>query len=177
VKKHRFTPSPALVVALVALFVALGGTSYAAISALPANSVGTKQLKNNAVTGSKLANGAITAAKISISALGPAKVVGAAGAPPYQGTWGAGAGDAASFYKDPWGIVHLQGNVSNSSGSTSGTIFTLPPGDRPAGFLYFSAYGGGASAAYVLVGSNGDVQAWIPQSYIGLSNISFRAGV
>jgi hypothetical protein len=47
-------PSPALVISLIALFVALGGTSYAAITALPANSVGTKQLKTGAVTGAKL---------------------------------------------------------------------------------------------------------------------------
>lgn len=44
---HR--PSPAMVVALIALFVALSGGAYAAIN-LPANSVGTKQLKNGAVT-------------------------------------------------------------------------------------------------------------------------------
>jgi hypothetical protein len=37
-------PSPALVISLIALFVALGGTSYAATN-LARNSVGTKQLK------------------------------------------------------------------------------------------------------------------------------------
>ena len=43
----RFShPSPALVVATIALIVALGGTSYAALSN---NSVGTNQLKNGAV--------------------------------------------------------------------------------------------------------------------------------
>jgi hypothetical protein len=41
------------VVAYLALFVALGGTSYAALN-LPANSVGTKQLKNGSVTPAKL---------------------------------------------------------------------------------------------------------------------------
>lgn len=41
------------VVALLALFVALGGGAYAATS-LPANSVGTKQLKKGAVTLSKI---------------------------------------------------------------------------------------------------------------------------
>ena len=46
-KFHR--PSPALVVSVIALSVALGGTSYAAI-VLPANSVGTRQIKKNAVT-------------------------------------------------------------------------------------------------------------------------------
>ena len=41
------------VVAYVALFVALGGTSYAAIK-LPANSVGTRQIKNHSITPVKL---------------------------------------------------------------------------------------------------------------------------
>jgi len=50
-------------VAYLALFVALGGTSYAALS-LPANSVGTKQLRNGAVTGRKLANDAVGAANL-----------------------------------------------------------------------------------------------------------------
>lgn len=61
-------PSPALVISLIALFVALGGTTYAATS-LPKNSVGTKQLKNNAVTGVKIKAGAVTAAKINTSGL------------------------------------------------------------------------------------------------------------
>jgi hypothetical protein len=37
-------PSPATLIAVVALIIALGGTSYAAIS-LPKNSVGTKQIR------------------------------------------------------------------------------------------------------------------------------------
>jgi hypothetical protein len=41
------------VVAYVALFVALGGTSYAAIN-LPANSVGNRQIKNHSITPNKL---------------------------------------------------------------------------------------------------------------------------
>lgn len=40
-------------VALLALFIALGGTSYAAVS-LPAKSVGTKQLRSKAVTPAKV---------------------------------------------------------------------------------------------------------------------------
>ena len=67
-KKALRAPSPALVISLIALFVALGGTSYAAINSLPRNSVGTPQLKNNAVTATKIKNGAVTAAKISASA-------------------------------------------------------------------------------------------------------------
>ena len=56
-------------VAYLALFVALGGTSYAAFS-LPANSVGTKQLRNGAVTSKKIANGSVTPAKLDSHTLG-----------------------------------------------------------------------------------------------------------
>ena len=61
-------PSPAFALALVALFVALGGTSYAALS-IPANSVGSKQLKKNAVTTKKIKNHAVTAVKINTTGL------------------------------------------------------------------------------------------------------------
>jgi len=61
-------PSPAFVISLVALFVALGGTAYATTS-LPKNSVGTKQLRNNAVTTKKLKNRAVSKSKINFSGL------------------------------------------------------------------------------------------------------------
>jgi hypothetical protein len=49
-------PSPALVVACLALFVALGGTSLAVVNALPRNSVGAAQLRKNAVNSQKVKN-------------------------------------------------------------------------------------------------------------------------
>jgi hypothetical protein len=45
-------------IGLLALFIALGGTSYAAVS-LSANSVGARELKNQAVGSSELKNGSI----------------------------------------------------------------------------------------------------------------------
>jgi hypothetical protein len=57
------------VIACLALFVALGGSAYAATQ-LPKNSVGPKQLKKNAVTTSKIKNGAVTGAKVNLSSLG-----------------------------------------------------------------------------------------------------------
>jgi len=61
----RWRPSPAMVVACIALLVALTGTSVAAISALPRNSVGTLQLRPNAVTNAKLRNNAVNSAKVA----------------------------------------------------------------------------------------------------------------
>jgi hypothetical protein len=59
----RRLPSPALVVASLALAVALGGTTYAA-TALPKNSVGAKQLKSGSVSAAKLARGSVTSRQI-----------------------------------------------------------------------------------------------------------------
>jgi hypothetical protein len=66
-------PSPALVVACLALLVALGGTGYAAFK-LPAGSVGAKQLKKGAVVNKKLAKNAVTGAKVKDDSLTGAEV-------------------------------------------------------------------------------------------------------
>jgi hypothetical protein len=51
-------------IGIIALFIALGGTSYAATQ-LSSNSVGTRQIRAGAVTTAKIHNGAITPAKLS----------------------------------------------------------------------------------------------------------------
>src|SRR5579884_4164741 len=56
-------PSPALIVSVVALVVAMSGAGYAAFK-VPKDSVGTKQLKNSSVTAKKLADGAVTQTKL-----------------------------------------------------------------------------------------------------------------
>lgn len=53
-----------MVVACLALLVALGGTSVAAVSQLAANSVGPRQLQFGAVTNPKIRNNAVTSAKV-----------------------------------------------------------------------------------------------------------------
>ncbi len=63
-----------MVVASIALLVALGGTSVAAVNQLAANSVGTSQLKSNAVTTPKIKNNAVAAAKIAGNAVTSAKI-------------------------------------------------------------------------------------------------------
>jgi hypothetical protein len=64
----RLRPTPSMVVAMAALVVALGGTSYA-VTRLPARSVGTTHLKNAAVTRAKLANNAVDGSKVAFNAL------------------------------------------------------------------------------------------------------------
>ncbi len=59
----------ATVVAWLALFVAIGGSAYA-VTALPKNSVGTKQLKTRAVTNKKLATGAADGRVVKAGTLG-----------------------------------------------------------------------------------------------------------
>jgi hypothetical protein len=70
---RRLRPSPSMAVALVALFVSLGGVGFAATQ-LAQNSVGTAQLKDGAVTFTKLANGAVGATKIFTGAVGATQI-------------------------------------------------------------------------------------------------------
>jgi hypothetical protein len=66
-------------IALLALFIALGGTTYAA-TALPKNSVGPKQLRKNAVSGVKVKNNSLTGADVLESSLGQVPSAATAGA-------------------------------------------------------------------------------------------------
>jgi hypothetical protein len=81
-KLRKFRPSPAMIVAVLALFVALGGSAYA----LKKNSVKTKNIKNNAVKTKKIADGAVTTPKFADDATAPdAAKLGGVDATGYQG--------------------------------------------------------------------------------------------
>jgi hypothetical protein len=76
------------VIATMALFVALGGSSYAAIK-LPKNSVGSAHIKTNAVGSSEVKQGSLGTGDFKSSQLaalqGPRGPQGAAGAPGVSG--------------------------------------------------------------------------------------------
>ncbi len=59
----------AMIVAIVALCVGLGGGAFAAKLKLSKNAVKTKNIKNNAVTERKIADGAISGAKLNAGAV------------------------------------------------------------------------------------------------------------
>jgi len=78
------------VMATIAVFLALGGTSYA-VTALPRNSVGTQQLKKSAVTSAKVKDGSLTSADFAAGTLlkGDAGATGAQGPQGERGATGA----------------------------------------------------------------------------------------
>jgi len=69
-RTRRLRPTPALVVAFVALFAAMGGFGYAAVKVMP-NSVRSKNITAGAVTTGKIADGAVTTPKLAPDAVAP----------------------------------------------------------------------------------------------------------
>jgi hypothetical protein len=71
--RRRALPSPAFCLALLALFVSLGGTTYA-ITSLPRDSVGTEQIRARAVTEDELSNSAVITRKLANGAVTQRKI-------------------------------------------------------------------------------------------------------
>ena len=113
------------VVATLALFIALGGVSWAATT-ISANSVGTTQLKDGAVTGVKIANATITSQKLTSDAIKSLK--GQTGDRGLTGLPGA-KGDTGST--GPKGDTGAQGPAGRSgyvySGDSSPTSIDWAP--------------------------------------------------
>jgi hypothetical protein len=173
-------PSPSMAVALLALFVAFGGTSYATVHALvPANSVDTAQIQNDSVTRAKLAHYSITSVLVKPGSLmasdfapgqlpagpqgatGPAGPVGAAGA---KGDTGApGAISRIKVRSDD--VMVAAGGVgvatvdchSDERASGAGTSWTLAPWETGAGLTTVSLapmYDSEGVVAYAARGEN-----------------------
>ena len=192
------------VVATLALFIALGGASYAAIN-LPKNSVGSKQLKKNAVTGAKIKKNAVTGVKVKDHSLTGSDIdldklgtvpsaqtangipptelvhlVGAPGEPAFEngstnfGAEGPFTFSSVGFYKDHEGIVHLEGFARVDTGPGFVSVFTLPPGFRPAATGAVRAFEQ-LTDALTFIGGDGRVLAE-EEGAAALEGIAFRAG-
>lgn len=137
------------VMATVALFVALGGVSYAAVN-LPKNSVGAKQLKKNSVNSAKVRNGSLTLSDFKRSQR--AKLRGPKGATGAKGDTGATGAPGAPGVSD-WQIVSV--TVKEVAGSAEDEA-RCPAGKRTLGGGAFveGAEGGEVAINSVAIDSN-----------------------
>jgi hypothetical protein len=108
-------------VALFALFLALGGTSFAASNALlPRNSVGTKQVINGSLQTNDLSNTARKALKGNRGLRGPAGAQGAQGATGTTGAQGVQGAPGLSATK-LFVAMDAGGTLTKNSGATLAT--------------------------------------------------------
>jgi len=125
------------VTSLLALFVALGGASYAAIK-LPANSVGTKQIKNRSITIRKIDRTALASLQCARGLPGPQGVQGPQGqkgdaGPSRNAVIGNGAITSSKLADSSVTQAKLGLTTAISSTSVDGTankaaVATCPPG-------------------------------------------------
>ena len=158
-----------MVVAGIALTVALGGTSIAAVANVPNNSVTTAKIVNNAVTtpkiknsavnASKLASNAVAAAKIASNAVNSAKIAngsiqpddlsaaaktsGPQGPPGPTGPSGPAGTSAAAF----WASVDQNGTLIRNKGAASAQknatgVYQVVFSQDVTGCVYLSSPGG-----------------------------------
>jgi hypothetical protein len=185
----------------IAVFIALGGTSYA----VARNSIGTPQLKNGAVTSAKVKNGTLQRGDLSATARsglargprGPIGPPGADGTPGASATieawkplelgvgWVSHSGadqPPASYRRDGNGIVYLRGLVAKASGAPSNgdIIGTLPAGYRSRYRIIVPALTGNPEAIGRLdIQLNGQI-VWVlggagEPDYTSLNGISLAA--
>ena len=136
-------PSPALVVASLALGIALTGTSYATVLNVPDGSVTTAKIKNGAVTTPKLKNDAVTVDKLAANAVTAGQVkngsllkedfksgqlpAGPPGPPGPRGVPGPTGSPGIS------GLQRVDAATSSSSSNSKAVVATCPSGKRVVG--------------------------------------------
>lgn len=143
-------PSPALVIAMIALFVALGGTGYAASQlngkSLKNNSVPGKKLKNKTVTGAKVKPNTLTGAQINEASLGT--VPSASSAANATTLAGKPASDYAAAKAEPVRIVGASGQPQFREGWGVGGDEQAPGFWKdPFGTVYLQGQAGRSSGS------------------------------
>lgn len=145
-RASQFRLSPAMVVACLALLFSLGGVGYAAV-VLPANSVGTKQLKKNAVVAAKVKDGSLLRRDFKSGQIpaGPRGATGVTGATGPQGATGP-AGQDLTFTTTLQSGQTLTGVYSTAGSATGGWMAAtiefrpkLPANIPAANFHYVGA--------------------------------------
>ena len=164
------------------------------------NAVTTAKVKKEAITAAKVKKGTLTGKQINLAKLGtvpsathavsadsippaePIRLIGAPGQPGFEnGATNVNEGglsfQPAGFYKDAFGIVHLEGVVKKGSGPV---IFTLPSGYRPASGTDQVFEQVKEAGVFILGRSAGPFQAGnvvaTGEAVAALSGITYRAG-
>lgn len=136
---RRLRPSPAMVVACIALALVLGGTGYAATTQLARNSVTTIQVKDRSLLAKDFKRG-----QIPRGPAGPQGAIGPQGPTGAQGP--AGPQGPAGSSNIRWAAVRADGGIAASSGGV-----TLAA--KPADGQYLINFGTSAAGRLVLASS------------------------
>jgi hypothetical protein len=157
-------PSPAMVVACLALAISLSGAAFAVSTALPRNSVGTIQLKANAVNSAKVRNGTLRAAdfargQIPAGPPGPAGAQGPPGVSGFQLISGSGVSNSTSpktQHQDcPAGKRAIGGGAVITGSGTNTFLSTSRPTDPGTGWIATGRESSGGNPG------NWAVQTWV----------------
>jgi hypothetical protein len=199
-------PSPAIVIAILALVAGVTGAAVAqpaakkAVTKKTVKKIAKKQaIKqiNQLAPGLSVASADTSDTSANANALQgkpasafaskssePYREIDTPGQPQFQNSWSNNGGgfSTTAFYKDSQGVVHLKGTLVNSLDAT--IAFTLPPGYRPSqglslpiGSVEPPASGGGT----MTIRANGEV---LPDCtpggstvcHPGIDGLTFRTG-
>jgi hypothetical protein len=157
---------PATAIALVALFVSLGGVTYAATT------IGTKQIRNGAVTRAKIARGAINQSKIADNAVGAQNL--------QTGAAVAGSGSmeqsSVSIANGSSATVFNFAGFGSLAASCSGGVATTSFTAGAAGItVVASGLGGGTPVQVHAAPASGTTVAGPPAGADGTQSITWQA--
>jgi hypothetical protein len=127
-------PSPAMIIALLALFVAFGGTVYAGTK------ISGKTIRKNSEPGNRIKKDTVTGKQVKESTLGIVPLA----------TSATSAGSASSANPIAFAQVSANGTVtaSNSKGVVQGNVTNNPTGIKCFSGLSFTPKGGVATVDY-----------------------------
>jgi hypothetical protein len=131
-RRVRTHLSYANVMATAAVFIALGGTSYA-VTQLPKNSVGSKQIRSGAVGASEIRTGAVRSKDIrdrsvalkDISKAARGSLRGQTGATGPQGPPGVGVTTLAAAVTAEGRYIRSKGTTADGTSHTSSGVYKL----------------------------------------------------
>ena len=182
-----------MVIAVLALVVALCGSTMAGYAAgkasgnslIKKNSLSGNRLKADSVTGKQLAEGSLgtvpsaaNAGNAAHAALADSVPVPAFHPLATSPGWTAITSEVRAFgwRKDVSGVVHLQGQVRRTSGS-SADIANVPPEIRPDAAACVLAFTAGGTVGSVCISPSGLLEFFSGDPFsVTLENISYYAG-